>query len=71
MAALRVTRAVPPPHAERAILPAGGSPGARPPAPGLTRTATHTAPEAATGRDDFGDSLCAPDGPDAVIDTLQ
>ena len=38
---------------------------------GETRTVSHTAPDAATGRDDFRDSLYCPDGPDTVIDTLQ
>ncbi len=31
----------------------------------------HTAPEATCGRDDFRDSLYAPNGPDTVIDILQ
>ena len=35
---------------------------------GENKTVTHTAPAAATGRDDFRDSLYAPDGPDTIID---
>ena len=38
---------------------------------GEARTVPHTAPEAASGRDDFRDSLYSPDGPDTVIDILQ
>ena len=38
---------------------------------GETRTVSHTAPDAASGRDDFRDSLYSPDGPDTVIDVLQ
>ena len=38
---------------------------------GETRAVNHTAQDAASGRDDFRDSLYAPDGPDAVIDVLQ
>ena len=38
---------------------------------GEARTVSHTAPEAVSGRDDFRDSLYAPDGPDTVIDVLQ
>ncbi|MEP6504782.1 MAG: bifunctional diguanylate cyclase/phosphodiesterase [Betaproteobacteria bacterium] len=38
---------------------------------GEARTVAHTAPDATSGRDDFRDSLYAPDGPDAVIDILQ
>ena len=35
---------------------------------GEARTVTHTAADAASGRDDFRDSLYAPDGPDTVTD---
>ena len=38
---------------------------------GESRTVAHTAPDAASGRDDFRDSLYSPDGPDTVIDALQ
>jgi diguanylate cyclase len=38
---------------------------------GEARTVSHTAPDAASGRDDFRDSLYSPDGPDTVIDILQ
>ena len=38
---------------------------------GESKTVAHTAPDAATGRDDFRDSLFSPDGPDTVIDVLQ
>ena len=38
---------------------------------GEARTVPHTAPDAASGRDDFRDSLYSPDGPDTVIDVLQ
>jgi EAL domain-containing protein (putative c-di-GMP-specific phosphodiesterase class I) len=38
---------------------------------GESRAVTHTAPDAASGRDDFRDSLYSPDGPDTVIDVLQ
>ena len=38
---------------------------------GDSRTVSHTAPDATSGRDDFRDSLYAPDGPDTVTDALQ
>ena len=38
---------------------------------GESRTISHTAPDASSGRDDFRDSLYSPDGPDTVIDALQ
>ena len=38
---------------------------------GESRTASHTVPDATSGRDDFRDSLYSPDGPDTVIDVLQ
>jgi diguanylate cyclase (GGDEF)-like protein len=38
---------------------------------GETRAVAHTAPDATTGRDDFRDSLYAPDGPDKITDILQ
>ena len=38
---------------------------------GESRTVSHTAPDAMSGRDDFRDSLYSPDGPDTVFDVLQ
>jgi len=38
---------------------------------GESKTVARTALDAATGRDDFRDSLYSPDGPDTVIDVLQ